>query len=422
LARAEQRFKAILQLTERLRLVCVAMTSLRVLVFALTLPLGCHGHGLVTRPVSRNQLLGNPDGNSMFGAGLNNPGANDCSITSDNSMSMNGCQGAGHVIDPNACLGNCSTQGLPADAPAKCKRCWAEYASNYEKNKGMQTWPRVGVCGDIVTRDAFKDVFSSTWNFQKNVTTPAGAADFGHFDTLPLLEGPGKRINVTLQITAHHWGWAEFRLCRRGKTPGGVTQECFNKDILSFDVNDAKTRYPKELMNGKYKNESRGDGPKYFPADPSDYKALNPHRRCDKGGGSTWDTPATINASTNLKKTFPKMYGPGGNCCFEGGTCVDPESPNQDQRWVFPAPSAQEKAKKGSGHSKPSGGGITATNGYYYVVLKLPDDVDCTRDEPCTLQWLYMTGNSQDSYPEAFRTCSDFALSEPATTRKGLRR
>merc|ERR1712151_906125 len=68
-------------------------------------------------------------------------------------------------------------------------QCWVHYASNYEKNKGMQTWPRVGVCGDIVTRDAFKDVFSSTWNFQKNVTTPAGAADFDHLTRSPSWRG-----------------------------------------------------------------------------------------------------------------------------------------------------------------------------------------------------------------------------------------
>merc|ERR1712048_318080 len=28
----------------------------------------------------------------------------------------------------------------------------------------------------------------------------------------------------------------------------------------------------------------------------------------------------------------------------------------------------------------------------------------------CTLQWLFMTGNSQSSYPEAFRNCADFKL------------
>merc|ERR1711920_789567 len=33
-----------------------------------------------------------------------------------------------------------------------------------------------------------------------------------------------------------------------------------------------------------------------------------------------------------------------------------------------------------------------------------------TRSNPCTLQWLYMTGNSPDSYPEAFRNCADFEL------------
>merc|ERR1711959_218891 len=47
--------------------------------------------------------------------------------------------------------------------------------------------------------------------------------------------------------------------------------------------------------------------------------------------------------------------------------------------------------------------------GFKYRVY-LPEGVTCTQDEPCTLQWLFMTGNSQDSYPEAFRNCADFKI------------
>merc|ERR1712187_496365 len=44
--------------------------------------------------------------------------------------------------------------------------------------------------------------------------------------------------------------------------------------------------------------------------------------------------------------------------------------------------------------------------------IYLPAGLTCTQDEPCTLQWLFMTGNSQDSYPEAFRNCADFKISQ----------
>jgi len=46
----------------------------------------------------------------------------------------------------------------------------------------------------------------------------------------------------------------------------------------------------------------------------------------------------------------------------------------------------------------------------YTYRIYLPTGLTCTQEDPCTLQWLFMTGNSQDSYPEAFRNCADFKL------------
>merc|ERR1712019_261083 len=59
-------------------------------------------------------------------------------------------------------------------------------------------------------------------------------------------------FDLEMLITAHHWGWSEFRLCTEGAGKGpdgtGVTQECFNQNVLTFDTEDAKKRYPTKNM------------------------------------------------------------------------------------------------------------------------------------------------------------------------------
>merc|ERR1711866_15490 len=51
----------------------------------------------------------------------------------------------------------------------------------------------------------------------------------------------------------------------------------------------------------------------------------------------------------------------------------------------------------------------------YKYRIYLPAGLSCTQEDPCTLQWLFKTGNSQDSYPEAFRNCADFKLGAGGT-------
>jgi len=182
------------------------------------------------------------------------------------------------------------------------------------------------------------------------------------------------------------------------------------------DVEDAKTRYAK-YMDGP-PNAPREDkqNAQWLPKDPSDYNKLNPSKRCDLGK----DYPSNP-MYTQVKKEYPRLYSPDGSCCVGGGTCVAPDAPNQDQRWVFPSPQGLSPAPPPPPNMPPPPTGATSTNGFYTVKLKLPTDVTpdlCTKEDPCTLQWIYMTGNSQDAYPEAFRSCSDFALTSGAATSR----
>ena len=79
--------------------------------------------------------------------------------------------------------------------------------------------------------------------------------------------------------------------------------------------------------------------------------------------------------------------GPKGSCCNAGGTC-SPAAANTD-RWVLPKFSAAKN-------------GMTFSMKYF-----LPAGVTCER---CVLQMIYMTGNSNDQYPEAFWNCADIKI------------
>merc|ERR1719399_908605 len=111
--------------------------------------------------------------------------------------------------------------------------------------------------------------------------------------------------------------------------------------------------------------------------DPSDYVGTKPSSRCDGPGAE-------------LKLEAPEMWSPPGTCCFDGGDCGSSNSTrDQDVRFVLPASSAGPD---------------------YTLRLYLPAGLTCSQASPCTLQWTYMTGNTEDGYPEVFRNCADFRL------------
>lgn len=155
-------------------------------------------------------------------------------------------------------------------------------------------------------------------------------------------------------------------MCRkggRGENGHGVTQECFNQDVLTFDIFDARQRY--------------GDRMGPTSDDPSDYIGTSPSVRCDGPGAE-------------LKLEAPQIWSPPGSCCYGGGDCGDSNtSKTQNVRFVFP-----------SGAAGPE----------YKLRLQLPNGLSCTQENPCTIQWTFMTGNSADSYPEVFRNCADFKI------------
>jgi len=161
---------------------------------------------------------------------------------------------------------------------------------------------------------------------------------------------------------------SEFRLCRAGGLGAGgngVTQECFNQDVLEFDADDARARYAGQMAPGV--------------ADPSDYIGSSQTVRCDGPGAE-------------LKLEAPQIWSPPGSCCYAGGDCGNSNtSSTQNIRFMLP-------------------GGGALVDGKYTLRVRLPSGLSCTQDAPCTLQWTYMTGNSGDSYPEVFRNCADFKL------------
>lgn len=322
-------------------------------------------------------------------------------------MSMNGCRGAGSR--PNNMYIECFNQCRLDIQSSECKECTEAYSRTYDDEAIGTPSPRLGVCGDLWDRNAFSTNFSDATcerlGGDGSCVEQALRADFSKV-TLD----EDNAFTLQLQITAHHWGWSEFRLCRDGASPGGVTQECFNNDVLSFDVEDARSRYGRNMSAEPV--DLTADPP-YVPKDPSDYSGTAPGRRCN---GVDHEP---LRAA--LKEEYPHLWSPDGSCCLGGGRCVAPDAINQSQRWVLPAPGALEDAGACE-DCPPPPTGATSVNGFYYVRVFLPSGLACTRSRPCTLQWLYMTGNSPDSYPEAFRNCADFELtSTTPTTQAALR-
>merc|ERR1712048_764127 len=207
--------------------------------------------------------------------------------------------------------------------------------------------------------------FTNPDNTDCNGESCVDAALAKPFDTVEV-KSEDNSIEVSMMITAHHWGWSEFRLCRtggRGENGKGVTQGCFNQDVLRFDVADAAQKYRGQMAASV--------------EDPSDYIGTSAATRCDGPGAE-------------IKLEAPQIWSPPGSCCHQGGDCGNSNtSKTQNVRFVFPRDAAGPE---------------------YRYRIYLPASLTCTQDDPCTLQWLFMTGNSQDSYPEAFRNCADFKL------------
>lgn len=195
-----------------------------------------------------------------------------------------------------------------------------------------------GLCGDNAQRRAFSDPAS-----------PYSAA-------LPKVSYvSGQYMNLTVTMTAHHWGWFEFRLCI--PSDGGtdlslpLTQDCLNQYVLEMDVNHAVSNYAGKMRTGV--------------KSPADY-----------------DGDSSIYAIEHAKCPYLPLNGPNGSCCRGGGDCS-----GNPKRWVLPDPSLA---------------GLV-----YNMRFKLPDGITAKR---AVLQWYYQTGNSIDSYPEAFWNCADIAI------------
>merc|ERR1719327_456541 len=275
-------------------------------------------------------------------------------------MNMNGCQGGAGPFTYLGCWGAC--KGDYASTSQACVDCKKNVVSTAEAHPGLNPEPRMGVCGDVWDRESF----TKPDNKDCNGASCVDAALAKPFDTIEL-NPEDNSIEVSMMITAHHWGWSEFRLCRkggRGEDGQGVTQECFNQDVLRFDALDAAQRYAGQMATSV--------------EDPSDYIGTSAATRCDGPGAE-------------IKLEAPQIWSPPGSCCHQGGDCGNSNtSKTQDVRFVFPKGSAGPE---------------------YKYRIYLPAGLTCTQEEPCTLQWLFMTGNSQDSYPEAFRNCADFKIS-----------
>jgi len=179
------------------------------------------------------------------------------------------------------------------------------------------------------------------------------------WDTTPVeTYAAGSTIDIEVYISAPHRGWFEFRLCEDGNN---LSQECLNEHVLEFDYEYTKNLYTAQEMGGWH------DDATDYLGDQNNY--CNVHTQCD----ALMEWPED--------SEFGGVFD--GSCCRGGGTC-SPEADNRD-RLMFPGNSMRSMPLK----------------------FKLPAGVTC---EHCVLQWLYVTGNSCDYYPEAFFNCADVKI------------
>ncbi|CAK8993802.1 Chitin-binding type-4 domain-containing protein [Durusdinium trenchii] len=163
----------------------------------------------------------------------------------------------------------------------------------------------------------------------------------------------GSTIDIQVEITAHHWGWFEFRLANLDEA-GTLTQDALNEHVLEFDEAFTLSQHNGEMRTGH-------SSPADYRGDPSVYSIE--HAKCQYLIGS-----------------------PDGSCCNNGGACSDGN--NNKHRWMLPDP--QKRPNKS-----------------YTMRYKLPQGVTCNN---CVLQWYYQTGNSIDGYPEGFWNCADIRV------------
>ena len=130
------------------------------------------------------------------------------------------------------------------------------FVRHWDKNGG-----KCGVCGD-------------PWDQNPRDHEPGGQYATGKIGKT---YHEGQIINITVDITANHYGYFEFRLCQNDEFMKAVTQECFDKHLLLINENNEKV---KTLQEKEYLEKDL-DKYKYFVK--------------DKG-----------NAIINIKATLPK--------------------------------------------------------------------------------------------------------------------
>ncbi|GBG27222.1 Hypothetical Protein FCC1311_034442 [Hondaea fermentalgiana] len=208
-----------------------------------------------------------------------------------------------------------------------------------ERNEGH------GLCGDLASRQEFMapNQYGPT---EPQVTAYAG-----------------QDLEIQVEITAHHWGWFEFRLCV--PEDGGldktqpITQACLNENVLRFNESFTMNSYKGEMESGV--------------SSPADYVG-----------------PGADNYRfEHAKCPYLPDGGLRGSCCRTGGTCSDPS--DNRERWVLPKPQDEP----------------------YVMRYNIPEGISCER---CVLQWFYQTGNSPDSYPEGFWNCADIRIINDGST------
>ena len=109
---------------------------------------------------------------------------------------------------------------------------FVSFQNQWQTNKG-----KCGVCGDP-WQGPYEN--EAGGKFAQGIITR-------HYRT-------GQVVDVTVQVTAHHKGWFEFRLCKNNDVHRAITHRCLNRHMLRLADGSRSTRYslPQDSCAGSY--------------------------------------------------------------------------------------------------------------------------------------------------------------------------
>ena len=149
-----------------------------------------------------------------------------------NAVLISFCYGHGRLMNPPGRSSLKSFKNDPAVAPF-----WDQVVPNYNDNElfcgGFATQVsngyKCGVCGDNYVENRPR---ANEWG-----------GKYGSHGIIPRTYSSGSSVDIEIQITAHHQGFFQFKVCKMEKNMATENEACFDSDESKVPFADGSTQY-----------------------------------------------------------------------------------------------------------------------------------------------------------------------------------